>query len=400
MKKWFIIFIVILTAIHFLLLHFLGISTFITTLLFYNLVFFLFKYLIAFLKNETIKKLLLVNAGILIALLIALEILFTIKLSFIKNYMENKNGVYFSEYMRTPQIKLINFILNKNIKTGWETGFNPNTLRIHKSAVNKYSYITNELGLRGKLPPVKKDSDEFRILVLGDSYIEGFGTPDDSTFSVLLTSHLNKIHKKIVTINAGICGSNPLSEIILYQNKLKEYHPDLIILETNLTDINDINYVLYQNKMPLSEHFFALSHIYRMFDIYMFKNNIISENASAGLVKKRGIVIHKLIQSIKQFNDMLNANNQHLITLYLPWKNEVENKTLNQYMTTKSLSDSLKNSGLNVLDLQSEYKKNISAGRFDDYYWKEEGHHTPLGYNLMSKIVAEKIINEHYITAP
>lgn len=400
MKKYIKIFIATIIVIHFLLLHYFGISTFITTLLFYYLIYILFKFLIGFLKDETLKKILLVNTGILLFLLIALEILFINKLAFIKNYMENKNGVYFSEYMRTPQLELINFLLNRDIKTGWETGFNPNTLRVLKSDEYNYNYTTNAIGLRGRIPSAKKDTDEFRILVLGDSYIEGFGTSDDSTFTVLLSTKLNKVNKKVTVINAGICGSNPIYEINLYFKKLKKFHPDLIILETNLTDIYDVNYASHNNKMPFSEHFFAISHIYRMFDIFMFKNNIISENSSAKMVKKRELIIHQIIQKIQQFNFTLSLNKQRLMILYLPWQNELENKKANQNLTTNSLSDSLNKSGLNVLNLQKEYKKHIPINQLTKYYWENEGHHTPLGYNLMAEIVSKKIISENYITVP
>ena len=72
----------------------------------------------------------------------------------------------------------------------------------HKLVPNKSSYFehrdytyiqrVNNLGLRGKDIEIKKPSNHYRILMLGDSFTMAKGVEDDQTFSFLVEEYLNQ----------------------------------------------------------------------------------------------------------------------------------------------------------------------------------------------------------------
>ncbi len=106
----------------------------------------------------------------------------------------------------------------------------------------KYWHRYNSLGLRGKDP--SKDTAKINIVGLGDSYTEGVGTPEDSTWLQLVENNLNQVRrgqlKKIQCINGGIMGNEPIAEYIILKELLLPYKPRVVILAVNCTDISDI----------------------------------------------------------------------------------------------------------------------------------------------------------------
>lgn len=147
----------------------------------------------------------------------------------------------------------------------------------------KFAVKYNAIGLRGTLPNLKKDNAEFRIITLGDSFMEGFGADEDSTFPELLRKKLNNSTKKISVVNGGKCGSNPMFETTLYKNSLAKWNPDLVIMEINICDIGEFEIASNQGKMPINEYFLAISHIYRILDNGLLMKNMILKNTSKNI---------------------------------------------------------------------------------------------------------------------
>jgi len=105
----------------------------------------------------------------------------------------------------------------------------PDEYRHHKLVPNTNSrfeqrdffYIqrVNNVGLRGRDTQIKKSTDRYRILMLGDSFTMGKGVEDDQTFSILLEEALNKRRaicngKTIEVLNAGVDSYAPILSFI------------------------------------------------------------------------------------------------------------------------------------------------------------------------------------------
>lgn len=98
----------------------------------------------------------------------------------------------------------------------------------------------NSRGLRGPEYSYTKDDNEYRILILGDSFAEGFTVEFRELFSEVLKRELNNIGNKYYeVINAGTRGYGTVQELLFFQKEGKKYRPDLTLLMFYDNDIWD-----------------------------------------------------------------------------------------------------------------------------------------------------------------
>lgn len=112
----------------------------------------------------------------------------------------------------------------------------PNTTCQSKTAEWDILYKINSLGLRDEEAGNKK-AGEFRILSLGDSFVQGYGVDMENSFPKQLEKKINeRVNGKFKVINAGVIGYSPLVEY-LYLTKIGlDFKPDMVILAFSLTD--------------------------------------------------------------------------------------------------------------------------------------------------------------------
>lgn len=106
----------------------------------------------------------------------------------------------------------------------------------------KTIYKINSLGIRDKEYSLTKPQNTFRILVLGDSFTEGYGVNAKDTFSDKLEVLLNKnkpINSSFEILNFGCASYSPLLEYILLKKKAIKFNPDLVIILLDLSDFKD-----------------------------------------------------------------------------------------------------------------------------------------------------------------
>lgn len=116
---------------------------------------------------------------------------------------------------------------------------------ITKGHWNSEAFYDREYDFSHKVP------DTFRIIVLGDSYVEALQVPLDKTFHKLLESRLNREskppNKNFEVISMGISGYGQVKEYELLETRGIKYKPDLVMVEFN--SVNDIA----DNYPPLKE---------------------------------------------------------------------------------------------------------------------------------------------------
>lgn len=105
-----------------------------------------------------------------------------------------------------------------------------------------YDLLPVETLLSGHRIALPKAPDEFRIVILGDSGINGWGTPDDQTITGLLTRTSAPINgKRVIAYNLAFFGPSAMRDLIIADASLK-YQPDLIVLFVTL--------IGFQNRNP------------------------------------------------------------------------------------------------------------------------------------------------------
>ena len=88
----------------------------------------------------------------------------------------------------------------------------------------------NSKGLRDRELSYEKRPNTFRILVLGDSFVEGMQVPLEETFAKRLESKLNESGMTFEVINAGFAGVGTDYGLLFLRKEGYKYHPDLVLL--------------------------------------------------------------------------------------------------------------------------------------------------------------------------
>lgn len=118
----------------------------------------------------------------------------------------------------------------------------PNTKYSYSQPEFDFSFTTNSQGLRDIEHPIKKPENEYRVIILGDSLVEGQGVEFEKTWTRVLEKSLNKHGNQFNyrIINGGVAGSDPFFARQLFLRRLLKYDPDTVILALNSFDLTDV----------------------------------------------------------------------------------------------------------------------------------------------------------------
>jgi hypothetical protein len=121
---------------------------------------------------------------------------------------------------------------------------------------NVSSIRTNSFGLRSPAVPLAKESGEYRILALGDSYTFGYGVGDEDAFPAVLGKMLAAAGTpslgRTTVINAGVSSYGTAQELLYYKNHGRAFQPDLVLL--NMFVGNDVQDNLCTHYTQLTSH--------------------------------------------------------------------------------------------------------------------------------------------------
>lgn len=106
------------------------------------------------------------------------------------------------------------------------------TFNVSSHETRTVEHHISSQGLRDREYP-QKGRDEYRILMLGDSYTMGPTTTEEFTIPRLLEGHLNGVihEKQITVINAGVGGFGPWQEHVILRRHGFPLEPDLVIMQ-------------------------------------------------------------------------------------------------------------------------------------------------------------------------
>ena len=111
---------------------------------------------------------------------------------------------------------------------------------------------TNSLGmLEDREYSIEKPQGTYRIAVVGDSFVAGLEVPMKKRFPRLLEKQLAKsTGKKIQVMNFGVRTISPAAEVQIYNTKVRQFHPDLVLMHIYLgNDLGDDD-AFYRDHFP------------------------------------------------------------------------------------------------------------------------------------------------------
>lgn len=119
----------------------------------------------------------------------------------------------------------------------------PDTSFRHRKSCFDVVYQTNPEGMRDK--PRERNGDTSRILMIGDSFIEGWGVPEPDRLSNLLEKAWGK-----EVLNFGTSGYfGPTQYYLLYKTFAKHFsHDEILVGILPSNDFNDDDYARWKDK--------------------------------------------------------------------------------------------------------------------------------------------------------
>jgi hypothetical protein len=128
------------------------------------------------------------------------------------------------------------FQLSRNERIGWEPIPNPESTG--DSQEPRWSEAQrNSMGYRDYEHSLAKVPGMYRIAVLGDSVVKGFGVPDhERTYSSVLEARLRASGIRCEVMNFAVEGYNTQQEVETLEDRGLRYAPDLVILAYVLND--------------------------------------------------------------------------------------------------------------------------------------------------------------------
>lgn len=388
------------------LLGFSGVSSIFLTLSFYAFVllvsFWIIKRSKANVTTQTNLKLL---AAVLIISLLGSE--------FILRYVAKKNLTYAEKNGRFFYNSMYKKVMWENLKRKYS--FKQNDIQVVTNQAHlkltdtkpefSYAHHYNSLGLRDTEPVA--DTGLFTIIGLGDSFTEGVGTAADSTWLKLLEHRLQQAGlADIQTINAGVNGSDPFSEYIVLERKLLTYHPDVVTVCINNSDIADVmvrggferftDGTIRYNKAPWWEFFYSFSYLFRGLVHSLTDINYLlltSEQDRAA----RADALSKIKECIT--TDYKNLAAQHgfkLVVVLHPLLDELQN---NKFLLDGLARQLQQDTSILTIDLFIDYTLMQKHGQVDPakLYWPVDMHHNSKGYALWAAILEKALLNSHIV---
>jgi len=261
-----------------------------------------------------------------------------------------------------------------------------------------YSLQTNSFGLRNKETTSKTDSTQ-RILILGDSFVEGAGAPIDSTWPQLYEHLLNNRNgKNYEVISGGIGGSDPFYYAHLYHEVLLPLDSDIIMAMVNQSDFEDFiirggnerfqdETVIYRPP-PIKIGFYKWSHLYRFYTHIIQKRDgyYTAPDERTGLLNEAKTEFGQLFNDL---NEAVKNDGKELIVVVNPVPGDfLYNKIMGSRLYIHQMTElhqELLEKGITSYDLTAcVYDQLGSDLTTTDLYWPIDMHYNSKGYQMMA----------------
>ncbi|MFH0958460.1 MAG: GDSL-type esterase/lipase family protein [Pseudomonadota bacterium] len=103
----------------------------------------------------------------------------------------------------------------------------------------RVSVNINSKSLRDIEHSPEKSKQTKRVLILGDSFVWGFGVEAEQRFSNIIQKEVSSTTNKVEVINAGVSGWSTDQELLWLEKYGLSYNPDLVILLFYQNDLED-----------------------------------------------------------------------------------------------------------------------------------------------------------------
>lgn len=278
-------------------------------------------------------------------------------------------------------------------KKGWFWNYPP--LVTHEMVVPEFSQIvkTNSLGFVDHEWSFKKKS-RFRLACIGDSFTQGVGAlSSDSSYPSLLRTMFSNCE----VMNWGIGGSDPVFGEMLLEQKVVHYHPDIVTLTINESDLNDIairggkerfhaDSTMHFRDAPSWEWLYGASFIARLVAIDALGFDVTLHVSQSQAEKEHLQVMQVLNECIDTFHQVCLKNNIRPIFIFHPIGREMKSGHM-EFEKTMRYTKSKGYEYINMLEYFQQH--GVTPKNSTNYFWSFDAHNNANGYKLFAKGIYE-----------
>ncbi len=268
-----------------------------------------------------------------------------------------------------------------------------------------YEVRTNSEGVRDIEHPIQKATDEYRIVGLGDSFTMGFGAEYEDSYLKVLERRLRRpgSSKRVTVISGGVAGSDPVYSYYLFVKRLRKYHPDLVMLLLDSSDIYDImtrggmdrfgpDGFLRKNDAPKVEWFFAHSHLVRavMISVLRYDYYLVGPKDRPERVRATLPVLLEVARSLKTLGD---EDGFEVLFALRPFSFTFLDESVPGYLS--ALEKGLSDIGIVFVDLTGAFQAHMGGRPINEFLWPTDLHYNAKGYELLA-LAFEDALCKHF----
>lgn len=314
----------------------------------------------------------------------------------------------YNESIGQPYVSGYGAVLNS-----WYYTRTPNSNFVPPNTDFHFPYATNSLGLRDKEYGLKSDST-FRILITGNSFEEGVGAPYDSTWPRLLEKQLKQSNSNVEVINAGISGSDVFFDYVLFRDKLKAYHPNLVIATIDRHTYNNYffrggmerfkedGYVHY-NPVPWYDVIYHYSHLFRaalFIAGYPVKGMYLSKGEYEKLSEEKATP--EIASVMRRFKDQAGKDSTSFVLVIYPTPLDIFRQNSTTATDAKNLMQLqvILGKDVRVINIYEALIRKWKDVSWQTITYQHDKHFNSTGYTAMAQAISDSLIKNELLRQP
>jgi lysophospholipase L1-like esterase len=324
--------------------------------------------------------------GIAIITLALLEVSLRVA-GFYYTYTEKMGGGYTSYY--------------NTVLPTWYWEYHPYDSIIDSKPEFSYRDRANNWGFRDRDFDTTEGGHITKVLVIGDSFVQGVGTAADSTWPRYLQRRINGADTGRCRIyNCGVAGSDPFYEYVLLRDKLINLHPDMVIMSINYSDIHDYitrggmerfrpDGTCAFKKGPWFEPLYRRSHVVRLFVHFVLRYDysLLSQPAHEAALKDG---IGKISDCAIAAQKLCTERHIKFLTVIHPYLTPYD-RYVQKQDELAAIGVNLRRKNIPVVDLMGDFSRVINRSNYEEYSWPRDLHYKAKGYELFAHLVLENL---------